>query len=117
MPFSSRSPPQATYAPKVGQPAYAFGNAFNLIRLSGRACTKMQPLGIISGIYLAENQGGESLYAGPAIETTAAINPGSDGGPIINHRGQLSGIISLNVSPLRWQGIGVPRLPKSWLPG
>ncbi len=63
---------------------------------------------MVSGLYRAENQGGESVYAGSAIETSAAINPGSDGGPIVDAQGQLCGIVSLNVSPLRWQGLGVP---------
>jgi S1-C subfamily serine protease len=63
--------------------------------------------GIISGTYDVTKQG-ESTYAGPVLETTAAVNPGSDGGPLVDSRGRLCGVISLGVSPLRWQGVAVP---------
>jgi S1-C subfamily serine protease len=91
--------------PAVGQPAYTFSNAHNAMSINGRALVSA---GLVSGLYRVENQGGESVYAGSAIETSAAINPGSDGGPIVDAQGQLCGIVSLNISPLRWQGLGVP---------
>jgi S1-C subfamily serine protease len=91
--------------PAVGEPAYAFSNAHNAMNVNGRALVSS---GLISGLYRVENLGGESVYAGQAIETSAAINPGSDGGPIVDAQGQLCGIISLNISPLRWQGLAVP---------
>jgi S1-C subfamily serine protease len=91
--------------PAVGQPAYTFSNAHNAMSINGRALVSA---GLVSGLYRVENLGGESVYAGSAIETSAAINPGSDGGPIVDGQGQLCGIVSLNISPLRWQGLGVP---------
>jgi S1-C subfamily serine protease len=97
--------PVAENLPRVGEPAYTFSNAFRAMNVGKRASFSM---GMISGIYRVGNQGGESRYEGPAIETTAAINPGSDGGPIVNGSGQLCAVISLNVSPLRWEGVGVP---------
>lgn len=97
--------PLATKLPPVGSRAYTFGNAHNVFKINGRATFSM---GVISGLYEIQDQGGESLYAGMAIETSAAVNPGSDGGPIINQAGQLCAILSLNFSPLRWQGVGVP---------
>ncbi len=97
--------PVATELPVVGETAYTFSNANNIMSGGGRAAFSE---GIVSGVYRVENIGGESTYAGPAIETTAAINPGSDGGPIVNQRGQLCAIVSLNVSPQRWMGVGVP---------
>ncbi|MGA2067575.1 MAG: trypsin-like peptidase domain-containing protein [Thermoguttaceae bacterium] len=97
--------PPARKLPAVGEPVYAFSNAHNAMSINGRALVSA---GALSGLYRVENQGGESVYAGPAIETSAAINPGSDGGPIVDCQGRLCGIVSLNVSPLRWQGLGVP---------
>jgi S1-C subfamily serine protease len=97
--------PLARELPAVGTRAFTTSNANNVLRLSGRASFSK---GHISGIYEVKDLGGESLYAGMAIETTAAVNPGSDGGPILNEWGQLCGIISLNVSASRWQGVGVP---------
>ncbi|MFO0869475.1 MAG: trypsin-like peptidase domain-containing protein [Pirellulales bacterium] len=97
--------PLAADLPTVGSRAFTTSNANNVVRLSGRSSFSK---GHISGLYEVRDQGGESLYAGLAIETTAAVNPGSDGGPILNEFGQLCGIISLNVSSSRWQGVGVP---------
>lgn len=97
--------PLSSDFPMVGSRAFTTSNANNVVLLSGTASFSM---GHVSGLYEVKNLGGESLYAGMAIETTAAVNPGSDGGPIINDRGQLCGVISLNVSPSRWQGVGVP---------
>ena len=97
--------PVAREVPAVGQRAFTFSNANDMMRMGSRASFSM---GVFSGYYEVEDMGGESGYHGPAIETTAAVNPGSDGGPIVNQRGQLCGILSLNSSPSRWQGIGVP---------
>lgn len=97
--------PLATELPAVGTRAFTTSNANNVLRINGRASFSK---GHVSGIYEVKNLGGESLYAGLAIETTAAVNPGADGGPILNDRGQLCGVISLNVSAARWQGVGVP---------
>ena len=97
--------PLAPDLPAVGGAAYTTGNANNVLRLNGQPSFSR---GLVSGVYEVPNQGGESLYAGLAVETSAAVNPGSDGGPILNERGQICAVISLNVSPLRWQGVGVP---------
>jgi len=97
--------PVARQVPAVGQRAYTFSNAHDMMQMGSRASFSM---GLVSGIYEVDDLGGESGYHGPAIETSAAVNPGSDGGPIINEYGQLCGILSLNSSPRRWQGIGVP---------
>lgn len=97
--------PIADGIPAVGEFAYTLGNAHNVMARGGRAPFSR---GRVSGIYHVENSGGESVYEGLAIETSAAINPGSDGGPMMNRYGQLCGIISLNVSMLRWQGLAVP---------
>ncbi|MFM8251047.1 MAG: S1C family serine protease [Planctomycetota bacterium] len=91
--------------PAVGSTAYTLSNANNFLSINGQPSFSR---GTVSGVYPVENWGGESLYAGVAIETTAAVNPGSDGGPILNSAGQLCGLISLNISPRRWQGLAVP---------
>ncbi len=91
--------------PAVGDRAYTTSNANDVLRKTGVASFST---GGISGLYRVDNLGGESLYSGLAVETTAAVNPGTDGGPIVNDAGQICGIVSLNVSPARWQGVGVP---------
>ena len=102
--------PVAREMPSVGQRAFTFSNAHDMMQMGSRAAFSM---GVISGVYDVEDLGGESGYHGPAIETSAAVNPGSDGGPIVNQCGQLCGILSLNSSPRRWQGIGVPIMQAS----
>ncbi|MFN9369405.1 MAG: S1C family serine protease [Planctomycetia bacterium] len=96
--------PLAQEMPEVGSTAYTAGDVENALRANGRASFSR---GIVSGIYTVPKNP-EALYTGVAIETTAAINPGSDGGPLVNERGQLSGVITLGILPLRWQGTAVP---------
>jgi S1-C subfamily serine protease len=97
--------PVARKIPAVGEPAYSLGNAEHLIRLSGEASFSR---GTVSGVYDVQSADNQSSYAGLAIETTAAINPGQDGGPLINDRGQIVGLLSLSFSESRWQGTAVP---------
>lgn len=95
----------STELPKVGERAYTFGNARNMIRLGQGASFST---GVISGVYEVKSADNQSSYQGLAIETDAAVNPGQDGGPLLNAHGQLVGIISLSYSDLRWQGVAVP---------
>jgi S1-C subfamily serine protease len=90
--------------PLLGSIAYTASDVDRVLLTNGRASFSR---GLISGLYDVTRQG-ESRYAGPAIETTAAVNPGSDGGPLVDSSGRLCGVISLGVSSLRWQGVAVP---------
>lgn len=90
--------------PRVGELAYTAGDVDRVMLTSARASFSR---GFVSGLYDVTRQG-ESAYAGPVIETTAAVNPGSDGGPLVDARGRLCGVISLGVAPQRWQGVAVP---------
>ncbi len=96
--------PLAREMPSIGSLAYTASDVDRVLLTNGRASFSR---GIISGTYDVTKQG-ESTYAGSVLETTAAVNPGSDGGPLVDSRGRLCGVISLGVSPLRWQGVAVP---------
>jgi hypothetical protein len=96
--------PLARELPEVGDVAFSAGDVDNVMLTNGRASFSR---GIVSGIYAVSKQG-EAFYEGEVIETTAAVNPGSDGGPLVDSHGRLCGVISLSVSPLRWQGVAVP---------
>lgn len=96
--------PLAREPPPVGGIAYTAGDVDRVLLTNGRASFSR---GIVSGRYSVARQG-ETAYAGGVIETTAAVNPGSDGGPLVDAGGRLCGVISLGVSPLRWQGVAVP---------
>lgn len=90
--------------PAVGSTAYTGSDVQNALLTNGRAFFSR---GLVSGIYEVPKHP-ESAYSGIAIETTAAINPGSDGGPLVDEAGCVCGVISLCMLPLRWQGTAVP---------
>ena len=90
--------------PALGSTAYTVADVQNALLTNGRALFSR---GIISGIYNVPKNP-EADYAGVAIETTAAVNPGSDGGPMLNEQGQVCGVITMGILPLRWQGTAVP---------
>ena len=97
--------PSRTNCLLSGERAFTLGNAHNMLRLGEHGSFSV---GNISGIYKVKSIDSQSSYAGLAIETDAAINPGQDGGPLLNSRGQLVGIVSLSFSASRWQGVAVP---------
>ena len=66
--------PVTREVPELGTAAFTFSNAHNTMEMGGRASFSM---GVVSGYFEVENLGGESCYHGPAIETSAAVNPGS----------------------------------------
>jgi S1-C subfamily serine protease len=89
----------------VGDPVYTWGNPFGTIQLDGAVCLAA---GTISGLYNVSSVADESYYIGPVIETDAAVNPGSDGGPLSDVDGNLVGMISCAYSRTRWLGLAVP---------
>jgi S1-C subfamily serine protease len=96
--------PLASDLPVVGSSAYTAGDVQNAMLTNGRASFSR---GLVSGVYdVPKNP--EAAYAGVAIETTAAVNPGSDGGPLVDETGRVCGVITLGILPLRWQGTAVP---------
>jgi len=97
--------PVSRAIPRVGSRAFTAGNADHLIRLSGEPTFSM---GTVSGVYDVQSGDSQSSYAGLAIETTAAVNPGQDGGPLLDASGRIIGMISLSMSESRWQGTAVP---------
>jgi S1-C subfamily serine protease len=90
--------------PSLGDVAFTAGDVDDVMLANGRASFSR---GVVSGLYDVEPQP-EAAFAGRVIETTAAVNPGSDGGPLVDAAGRVVGVISLAVSPRRWQGVAVP---------
>ena len=96
--------PLARALPVIGDVAFTAGDVDDVMLANGRASFSR---GVVSGLYDVEKQP-EAAYAGRVIETTAAVNPGSDGGPLVDASGRVLGVISVAVSPRRWQGVAVP---------
>ncbi len=90
---------------KVGDPVYSWANSFQSIQIDGGVSLSA---GNISGIYTASSADKESRYVGPVIETDAAVNPGSDGGPLTDSEGNLIGVLTLAYSRTRWLGLAIP---------
>ncbi len=77
---------------KVGERAIAIGNPFGL--------AGSMTAGIISA--LGRDIEAPSTYLIPeAIQTDAPVNPGNSGGPLLNARGEVIGIVSQIRSPVR----------------
>ncbi len=90
---------------RVGQAAFAFGNAFASIDEDHQVSFSA---GALSGMYTLTEARDESRYLGPALETTAAVNDGMDGGPLVDRSGRVIGLLSLNFSRSRWLGTAIP---------
>jgi len=73
---------------QVGDPAYAIGNPL------GEELRGTMTEGIVSAIdRTLSSSGGEMTF----IQTSAALNPGNSGGPLINACGQVVGITSMKM--------------------
>lgn len=89
----------------VGQPAFTLGNAFRSIQHDDQVSLSA---GLISGYFRLREKHFQSAYVGMAIETSAPINSGMDGGPLLDSSGRVIGLLSLNYSRNRWLGTAVP---------
>ncbi|MBI5360731.1 MAG: trypsin-like peptidase domain-containing protein [Planctomycetes bacterium] len=96
---------------KTGESAYTYGNVLGSISADDRPVLSA---GIISGMYSLSKENAYHLeqltgkYKSAVIETTAAVNGGIDGGPLISQDGRIAGIVILSYSKTRRLGIAVP---------
>ncbi|MDQ7780054.1 MAG: trypsin-like peptidase domain-containing protein [Planctomycetota bacterium] len=90
---------------QVGDQVFTLGNPFQSIAKDDQVAMSV---GIVSGRYRMVSADEQSKYRGEVIETDAAINPGSDGGPLVDARGEVIGVIGLGFSAARWMGTAVP---------
>ncbi|HEU5453435.1 MAG TPA: trypsin-like peptidase domain-containing protein [Terriglobales bacterium] len=82
---------------QVGQKVFAIGNPFGLSGTMTR--------GIVSSIRPVQEPQGQRIDE--AIQTDAAINPGTSGGPLLNSRGEVIGINTMILSSVgQSAGIG-----------
>lgn len=89
----------------IGQRVYTIGNAENALIHDDQATLST---GILSAQYGLREERMGSSYTGRVLETTAAVNPGIEGGALVDAHGRLVGMLILNYSPLRWLGTAIP---------
>jgi serine protease Do len=80
----------------VGEWVLAIGNAL------GEGITATE--GIVSRLNVSVNIEGNTLYG--LIQTTAPVNPGNSGGPLVNMAGEVIGITSVKIVASAVEGIG-----------
>jgi S1-C subfamily serine protease len=90
---------------KPGQIAYVFGDSYDSIRSDDQAAMSM---GVLSGIYDLTQRHEKSLYTGKILETSAAVNPSQNGGPLVDRDGRLLGLVTLNYDDSKFTGLAVP---------
>jgi len=82
---------------EVGDPVFAIGNPGGLGRMLEHTVSE----GIVSSLTRNVN---DVLY----VQTTAAVNPGNSGGPLVNDRGEVVGLVTLKSSFQEGIGFALP---------
>jgi len=90
---------------KIGDVAYTVGNAENAMINDNQPAFNF---GIISGLYNLKQPRSTSYYTGWVLETTAAVNEKMEGAPVLDSRGRVVGLVTLNYSPHRFLGNAIP---------
>jgi S1-C subfamily serine protease len=92
-------------AARTGQISYVFGDSYDSMRSDDQPAMS---LGVISGIYELTQRHDKSLYLGKVLETSAAVNPSQNGGPLVDREGRLLGLVTLNYDDSKFTGLAVP---------
>ncbi len=90
---------------KVGSRAMTAGNPLDALSSDHQVAFSTGTITRIAHVCSADAC---SRYDGPALETDAAINAGSEGGALLNDEGELIGMTCLCVDRTRMRGCAVP---------
>jgi len=84
---------------RIGESVLAIGNPFNL--------TETLTSGIISQTnrFVRVTSDVEARWVANLIQYDAAVNPGNSGGPLLNSKGEVIGLVIARVDPERGEGI------------
>ncbi len=93
---------------RVGQAVFTFGNPYHILELDAQVAVAAGAISAIGRVTDNAEEQDQSNYHGPVIETDAAVNPGADGGPIVDSAGQLIGVMSLAFQRERLLGTAIP---------
>lgn len=92
-------------AARPGQISYVFGDSYDSIRADDQPAMS---LGVISSVYELTQRRGKAQYLGPVLETSAAVNPSQNGGPLVDREGRLLGLVTLSYDDSKFTGLAVP---------
>lgn len=90
---------------RIGDVSYTLGNAENSLINDNQPSLHF---GVVSGYYNLREKRSTSYYVGWVFETTAAVNEKMEGAPLLDSRGRMFGMVTLNYSPHRWLGNAIP---------
>lgn len=88
----------------VGTVCYVLGDSFSSIVTDGQPAISV---GILSARYAIKKRA-DHPYEGEVLETSAAVNPNQGGAPLVDARGRLLGLVTMNYHDTRFAGIAVP---------
>jgi S1-C subfamily serine protease len=92
-------------AARPGQVSYVFGDSYDSMRADDQPAMSM---GVISGIYELTQRRDKAQYLGKVLETSAAVNPSQNGGPLVDREGRLLGLVTLSYDDSKFTGLAVP---------
>lgn len=90
---------------KPGAVTYVLGDSFDSILTDDQVAISH---GVLSAIYRVNTKQRGTFYTGPVLETSCAVNPNQDGGPLVDAAGHLLGIVTLNYEESKFTGIAIP---------
>lgn len=92
-------------AARAGQVSYVFGDSYDSMRSDDQPAMSM---GVISSIYDLTQRRDKAQYQGKVLETSAAVNPSQNGGPLVDREGRLLGLVTLSYDDSKFTGLAVP---------
>ena len=78
---------------RIGDPVVAIGNPFGLVNSVSE--------GVVSGLGRSATAGEGGPRLSNLIQFDAAVNPGNSGGPLLNRRGEVVGLVTALLNPTK----------------
>lgn len=96
-------------AADVGKVAYVLGDSFSSLSGDGEPAISV---GVVSAHLEmppdAKASNPKARYVGPVLETTAAVNQGQGGAPMLDGKGRLIGLVTMRYIEGRFTGLAIP---------
>lgn len=92
-------------AVRAGRFAYVLGDSFGSIFTDDQVAISF---GVITSRFELKETHGRNTYQGPVLETNAAVNPHQSGAPLVDRKGRLIGLVTLNYDASKFTGLAVP---------